>query len=56
MSWLNGKKTYIVAIVTICYALVSMWNGSMTPDVGIGLILGACGFGALRHGVSTSAK
>ena len=47
---LQGKKTYIVMIATICYALGGMVSGLMEIGVGIPLILGALGLSGLRSG------
>ena len=48
ISKLKGKKTYIMIVATICYALGGMVAGFVTPAVGIPLILGALGLGGLR--------
>lgn len=49
MDWINGHKTYIIAAVTVLFALASWWNGSMTYDQAIALALGGAGLGALRN-------
>ena len=51
---LKGKKTYIVMIATICYALGGMVSGLMEIGVGIPLILGALGLSGLRAGVENN--
>jgi hypothetical protein len=51
MSWLEGKKTYIVSFVTIVYAVTGLIIGQVTQEAAIILILGACGLGALRNAV-----
>lgn len=48
---LSGKKTYIVAIVTVLYAIVVVGIGQNDWSGAVALILGASGLGALRHGV-----
>ena len=53
---MNGYKTYIIAVVTIAFAGVSFWSGTMTVDAAVALALGGAGLGALRHGVATGAK
>ncbi|GAG81357.1 unnamed protein product [marine sediment metagenome] len=47
----NGKKTYIVAIATVCYALGGAVAGFVPVNEAIYLILGACGLSAVRHGI-----
>jgi len=49
------KKTYIVAIVTVVYALAGVFLGAHDWSVAIPMILGASGLGALRAGVAKSA-
>lgn len=53
-TWLNGKKTYIVAAVTVAYAAAEYWNGQISQQAAIGMILGAGGLGGLRHGLSST--
>jgi len=48
---LEGKKTYIVAVATICYALGGMVAGYIEPSIGIPLILAALGISSLRNSV-----
>ncbi len=45
---LTGKKTYIMAVATICYAVGGMVAGYVPFSVGIPLVLGALGLSALR--------
>ena len=47
----EGKKTYIVMIATICYALGGAVAGFHDWGLAIPLILGALGLGGLRHGI-----
>ena len=54
LQFLQGKKTYIVAGATILYAVVGMWSGSLDQNSGMAMIFGALGFGAVRHGISTT--
>ena len=51
MSWLEGKKTYIVALVTIVYAVTGLIIGQVTQEAAIALILGSLGVSALRNAV-----
>lgn len=55
LSSLNGYKTYIVAAVTVVFALASWWAGTIDQSAAIAMILGALGLGGLRHGISTGA-
>ena len=50
---LKGKKTYIMTIATICYALGGMVSGYVDFSVGVPLILGALGLSALRNASPT---
>lgn len=52
--WLTGMKTYIVAFATVLYALVQYWNGAMSVNAAVAMVVGALGMAALRHGVSTT--
>jgi len=45
---LTGKKTYIMTIAVICYAVGGVVSGYVPIGVAIPLILGALGLGALR--------
>lgn len=53
MDWqdLQGGKTYVVAIATICYALGGFVAGYLDMQTAIPLILGALGLSGLRHGI-----
>ena len=48
----QGKKTYLVAIATIMYALGGAVAGFIDLSIAVGLILGALGLGGLRAGVT----
>lgn len=50
-DWLTGKKTYIAAIASICYALGGMVAGYIEAPAGIMIILAALGISGLRNGV-----
>ena len=56
LSKINGYKTYIVAGVTVAYAVVAHWGGTIDTNTEITMILGALGLGALRHGISTKGE
>lgn len=55
IAFLLGKKTYIVAGVTILYAVTQHWTGVLTFDQMIQMILAALGLSALRAGVAKGA-
>ena len=49
----TGKKTYLVAVATIAYAIGGWVAGYLDLSQAIPLILGSLGLSGLRHGVST---
>lgn len=53
---LQGRKTYIIALATVSYAVVGLVLGLNTPDKAVELVLAALGLGALRNGMVTSKK
>lgn len=55
--WLtvNGFKTYIVAVVTLLYAIGYYGFGQNDWGTAITLILGSSGLGALRHALPSKA-
>ena len=55
LEFLEGKKTYVVAIATISYALGGWVAGYLSLDQVIPLILVALGMGGIRHGITTNA-
>lgn len=54
LNSINGYKTYIVAAITIAYAVVEYWNGSVTQTGMVDMILAALGASAIRHGIPNS--
>ena len=56
MTWLQGKKTYIVAGLMLLVGLVNGLTGAGWSGVieNLPIILNALGLGALRAGVSKS--
>ena len=55
MKALNGYKTYIVAIVSILGAWVSVWNGTLDQSSAIKLTETAVLGMTIRHGIKTGA-
>ncbi len=51
MSWLNGKKTYIIAVVAVAYAVVIVGWQQGNWQAALELIMAALGGSAIRHGV-----
>lgn len=54
-SFLEGKKTYVVAVATVAYAIGGLVAGYLSFDQVIPLVLAALGLSGLRHGVVTQA-
>ncbi|QDU03124.1 hypothetical protein V6x_28360 [Gimesia chilikensis] len=46
---LNGKKTYVVAALTVIYAVSGMLLGFMDFDASMTLIAGALGLSTVGH-------
>lgn len=55
MNLISGKKTYIVAVLTIIYAVTAYFTGNMDLNTATQMVLGGAGLGALRAGVTKSA-
>lgn len=49
---LQGRKTYVVALALIAYAVFGVYTGQLSQDQAITLVLNGLGLGALRAGVS----
>jgi hypothetical protein len=49
---LQGKKTYIVALALICYAVLGVYTGQLTQDAAVTLVFNGLGLSALRAGIS----
>lgn len=55
-GFLDGKKTYIVVIVTLVYAVTSLMLGYIDQQAAIQMILAALGLGGLRSGQTPPSK
>ena len=53
-NWLSGKKTYIVMVAALGYAVTQFWSGAFGQDELVRYVLAALGLGALRSGVAKS--
>ena len=51
-KFLEGKKTYIMTVAILCYALGGWVSGYVEPTTAITLILGALGLGSLRAAIA----
>ena len=54
-EFLEGKKTYVVVVATLMYALGGWVAGYLDLNQVMPLILGALGLSGLRHGFTTKA-
>ena len=51
-DWLDGKKTYIVALSTIIYAGVGLWSGTLDANTAVMMILAALGGAGFRSAMN----
>jgi len=51
MNLLSGKKTYVVCLVAIVYAISAYLTGNIEFDSAVQLILASLGGAALRNGI-----
>lgn len=51
---LQGKKTYLVCVVGVVYALSALATGHMSQQDAIQAVLVALGGASMRHGISNS--
>jgi len=56
IDWLKGKKTYLIAIGTIIYAVSGAATGQIDVQTAIQMILAALGGMTMRAGISNSAR
>ena len=54
-EFLEGKKTYLVALATLSYAVGGYFAGYLSFDQVIPLVLATLGLSGLRHGIVTQA-
>lgn len=52
ISEFQGKKTYIVALALIAYAVLGVYTGQLSQSDAVALVLNGLGLGALRAGIS----
>lgn len=51
LNKLQGKKTYLVALALVVYAVAGTISGQITADQAVYVVLNGLGLGALRAGV-----
>jgi hypothetical protein len=56
LMWLNGKKTYLVAGISIVLALSQFWVGTIDAPTTVGALLASLGLGTLRSGINTAVS
>lgn len=49
---LQGKKTYIVALALIAYAIFGVYTGQLSQDQAVQVVLNGLGLSALRASIS----
>jgi hypothetical protein len=52
----NGYKTYVVAALTVGYAVCGLFSGNLEASTAITLISGALMGAFIRHGVTTEVN
>ena len=52
-EFLAGKKSYIVAVALVVYAVAGVYSGQLTQDAAVTLVLNGLGLGALRSAIGT---
>ena len=50
---LKGKKSYLVALAGVIFAITGLITGSLDQDTAIQTILGSLGLGSIRHAIKT---
>lgn len=56
IEFFNGKKTYILAIATVLYAIAGFVIGKVPGEEAIGLVLAGLGLSTLRAGVTAEVR
>lgn len=52
-EFLAGKKSYIVVVALVVYAIAGVYTGQLTQDAAVALVLNGLGLGALRSAIGT---
>jgi len=56
MGFIDGKKSYLIAVATLGYVAFGMLSGHMSLDEGIKLALASGALATLRHGIEKVGK
>ena len=56
MTFLTGKKTYIIGTLTIVYGIIGFATGHLDSNSAIGFLFAGLGMMGLRNGVTTEAQ
>lgn len=54
INYLKGKKSYILAIGGIVYALLGYFTGHLDANSALNLVFGSMGLSTLRAGISNA--
>lgn len=54
VTWVNGKKTYIVSIIAILYIVSQALIHAITWETAVPEIMAALSAMTIRHGISTA--
>lgn len=48
-----GKRSYIVAVALVVYAIAGVYSGQLSQDAAVTLVLNGLGLGSLRSAIGT---
>ena len=51
ITFLQGKKSYLVSLLGVCFSLVGYHMGVLTPEQAFQMALTACGIATLRNAI-----
>jgi hypothetical protein len=52
VNFLSGKKTYLITLAAVVYAITGVISGNFTNDQAFEIVFAALGLGSLRAGIS----
>lgn len=56
MGFINGKKSYLLAIATIVYAISGVVTNHLTFHEAVNLVIASGAIATLRHGIDSVKK